>query len=151
MNPNTLFMSVNDSKEGRDFQKLVIWASSFSIALLAGFLGSLKQVNPTIQIRFTVASAVAFVLGGILTAVFLRLVLKANKRKRAFLVVSAAVVCVLGYFLLGIADTARENRSDVAVGTAIAVAVLSCVGFVLWRLTRFLEADQPEPRDDDVP
>ena len=125
-----------------------MWASSFSIALLAGFLASLKQVNPAIQVRFTVGSAVAFVLGGILTALYLRLILKADKRRRSFLVGGAAVVCVLGYFLIGIADTSRENRSDVTIGTAIAVAVLSCVGFVLWRLTRFLEADQAENQDD---
>jgi len=150
MNTRKISMPLNDSKDGRDFQKLVVWASSFSIALLAGFLASLKQVNPVIQIRFTVGSAVAFVVGGILTAIYLRIVLKANKRKRAFLVVGAAVVCVLGYFLMGIENTARENRSDVTVGTAIAVTVLSFVALVLWRVTRFLEADQTE-HGDDVP
>ena len=148
MNTSKVSIPLDDSKEGRDFQKLVMRASSFSIALLAGFLASLKQVNPAIQIRFTVGSAVAFIVGGILTAIYLRIVLRANKRKRAFLVVSAAVVCVLGYFLMGIENTARENRSDVAVGTAIAVTVLSFVALVLWRLTRFLEADQEEHRDD---
>ena len=150
MNTRKISMPLNDSKDGRDFQKLVVWASSFSIALLAGFLASLKQVNPVIRIRFTVGSAVAFVVGGILTAIYLRIVLKANKRKRAFLVVGAAVVCVLGYFLMGIENTARENRSDVTVGTAIAVTVLSFVALVLWRVTRFLEADQTE-HGDDVP
>jgi peptidoglycan/LPS O-acetylase OafA/YrhL len=148
MSTSKVSIPLNDSKEGRDFQKLVVWASSFSIALLAGFLASLKQVNPAIQIRFTVSSAVAFVLGGILTAIFLRIVLKADKRKRAFLVVGAAVVCVVGYFLMGIENTSRENRSDVMVGTAIAVTVLSFVALVLWRLTRYLEADQAEHQDD---
>lgn len=148
MNTSKVSLPLNDSKEGRDFQKLVMWASSFSIALLAGFLASLKQVNPVIEIRFTVGSAVAFVFGGILTAIFLRLVFRANKRTRAVLVLGAAIVCVLGYFLMGIENTSRENRSDVTVGTAIAVTVLSFVALVLWRLTRFLEADQREHADD---
>ena len=150
MNTSNIQSAAGDSKDGRDFEKLVIWASSFSIAMLAGFLASLKQVNPAILIRFTPGSVVAFVAGGILTAVFLRLVLKAGKRKRAFLVVGAAVVCVAGYFLLGIENTSRENRSDVTVGAAIAVTVLSFMAFVLWRLTRYLEADQAE-RGDEVP
>jgi peptidoglycan/LPS O-acetylase OafA/YrhL len=151
MNTRKIPMPLNDSKEGRDFQKLVMWASSFSIALLAGFLASLKQVNPTIQIRFTIGSAVAFVLGGILTALFLRLVLKADKRKRPYFIFGAVVACVAGYFLMGIANTSQENRSDVVVGTVAAVLVLSFVALVIWRLTRFLEADQPETRDDDGP
>ena len=148
MNTNKISLATEDSKDGRDFQKLVVWASSFSMAVLAGFLGSLKQVNPAILVRFDAVSAVAFVLGGIITAIFLRIVMKANKRRRGVLVVGAAILSVLGYFTLAIKDTAHENRSDVMVGTAIAVAVLSCVAFVLWRLTRFFEADKPEDRDN---
>jgi peptidoglycan/LPS O-acetylase OafA/YrhL len=151
MNPSKIRLPAGDSKDSRDFEKLVVWVSTFSIAVMAGFLASLKQVNPAIQIRFDAVSVAAFILGGVSTAVFLRIVLKANKRRRALLVVGAAIVCVLGYFLLGIKDTSRENRSDVTVGTAIAVAVLSCVAVVIWRLTRFLEADEPKNRDDDVP
>jgi Na+/proline symporter len=141
-------LEAGDSKDSRDFEKLVVWVSTACIAVMAGFLASLKQVNPAIQFRFDAVSVVAFILGGVLTTIFLRVVLKADKRRRALLVVVAAVVCVLGYFLLGIKDTASENRSDVTIGAAIAVAVLSCVALVLWRLTRFFEADEPEDRDD---
>jgi hypothetical protein len=148
MNTNKIPLVVEDSKDGRDFQKLVVWASSFSMAVLAGFLASLKQVNPAILVKFDAVSAVAFVLGGVFTAIFLRIVMKADKRRRAVLVVGAAIVSVLGYFTLAIKDTAHENRSDVTIGTAIAVAVLSCVAFVLWRLTRFFEADKADDRDD---
>jgi peptidoglycan/LPS O-acetylase OafA/YrhL len=149
MNASKIIMSLNNSKEGRDFEKLVMWASSFSIALLAGFLASLKQVNPVIQIRLTISSGVAFVLGGILTALYLRLILRANKRRRTLLVVGAVVACVLGYFAMGIMDTAQENRSDVMVGTVIAVTVLSFVAFVLWRVVRYFEADAAEPERPD--
>ena len=45
--------------------------------------------------------------------------------------VAAAIVCVLGYFLIGIKDTSHENRSDVTIGTvAVRVIVLSGVAFV---------------------
>ncbi|HXS69584.1 MAG TPA: hypothetical protein VN761_12125 [Candidatus Polarisedimenticolia bacterium] len=136
-----------DSKESRDFQKLVLWVSSLSIAAMAGFLASLKQVNPTIQFRFSVGTVIAFVAGGILTALFLKFVLRADKRRRPILVVAAVVLCVLGYFLIGIKDTSNENRSDVIIGTIAAVIVLSFVALVLWRLAQFFESDKPTNED----
>ena len=148
MNTSKISPAPADSKDGRDFQKLVVWVSSFSIAVMAGFLASLKQVNPAIVLRFNVVSVVAFVLGGVLTALYLRLVSKASKRRRTLLVLGAAIACVLGYFALGIKDTAQENRSDVTIGTMIAVAVLSCVALVLWRVIHYFEADPTDERDD---
>jgi peptidoglycan/LPS O-acetylase OafA/YrhL len=148
MNPSKIRLAAGDSKDSRDFEKLVVWVSTFSIAVMAGFLASLKQVNPAIQVRIDAVSVVAFILGGVSTAVFLRIVLKANKRRRALLVVGAAIVCVLGYFALAIKDTAHENRSDVTIGTAIAVAVLSSVALVLWRVIHYFEADPSDERDD---
>lgn len=130
------------SREGRLFEKLVLWVSAFSIAVTAGFLASLKQVNPAVIIHFNAVSVIAFLLGGAITFWFLRVVLGGNKRHRALWVIVAAIVCVLGYFLFGIKNAAQENRSDVTVGTIIAVAVLSFVGWLLWKVSRFLESDQ---------
>ena len=149
MNTTKIPMPIDDSKQSRDFEKLVMWASSFSIAVLAGFLASLKQVNPSIVFRFSVGSVIGFVGGGVLTALFLRIVLHGDKKRRALLVVAAAIASVVIYFLFGIKNTSRENRSDVAVGTVIAVMVLSLVAWVLWRLARFLEADQQQNRDGE--
>jgi uncharacterized protein HemY len=92
-------------------------------------------------------TVIAFVAGGVLTALFLRVVLHTNKRRRALLVLGAAIASVLGYFLFAIKNTSQENRSDVTVGTVIAVVVLSFVAFVLWRVVRFFEADDARYRD----
>jgi peptidoglycan/LPS O-acetylase OafA/YrhL len=137
-------MALGDSKEGRAFEKLVVWVSALSIAVMAALLVSLKQVNPEIQVRFSAATVVAFVAGGILTAFFLRFVLHPNGRKRAPLVIVAVIISVLVYFFIGIKDTASENRSDVMVGTIIAVTVLSGVALALWRVGHYFEAEQPE-------
>jgi peptidoglycan/LPS O-acetylase OafA/YrhL len=151
MNPNKIPVALGDSKEGRDFEKLVIWVSALSIAVMAGLLASLKQVNPEIQVRFSAATVIASVAGGILTVLFLRFVLHPNGRKRAPLVIAAVVLSVVGYFFIGIKDTAKQNRSDVMIGTVCAVLVLSCVAIVLWRLGRFFESepkDQKPPKDE---
>lgn len=147
MSTRKIPMPLAESKQGRDFEKLVMWTSSFSIGVIAAFLASLKQVNPSLVLRFSAETVIAFVGGGILTALFLRVVLRSNKKRRALLVVGAAIVSVLVYFLFGISNTSQENRTDVTIGTAIAVTVLSFIAWLLWRLSRMLEADQKN-RDD---
>ena len=139
-----------ETKDERDFEKLVIWVSTFSIAVMAGFLASIKQVNPAVEFRFSVFSVIAFIAGGALTALFLRFVLKGKKSKRGLLVVGVAIACVLGYFFIGIKHVSGDNRRDVTIGTAIAVAVLSFLGWVLWRISRFLESEQQRNRGGDT-
>ena len=139
-----------ESKEERAFEKLVMWVSSFSIGVLAAFLASLKQVNPTIVFKFTFETVLAFVGGSVLTALFLRIVLHGNKKRRAPLVFAAAIVSVVLYFLFGIENTSRANRSDVLVGTVIALTVLSFLGWVIWRLVRYLESDEERQRNRDL-
>jgi hypothetical protein len=142
MNTSNPSAEITDSKEGRTFEKLVMWVSPLSIAVMAGFLASLKQVNPAIQFHFSAFSLIIAVAAGIFTALFLRIVLHGNKRHRALLVVAAAIISTLGYFLFGIKNAAQENRTDVTIGTAIAVTVLSFVAWLIWRVGRFFESDR---------
>jgi len=144
MNPIKLSTPVKESRDERAFEKLVMWTSSFSIGVLAAFLASLKQVNPTIVFKFTFVTVAAFLAGAILTPLFLRLVLHASKKRRAMLVFAAAIASVVLYFCFGIENTTRANRSDVLVGTVIAVTVLSFLAWVIWRLGRYLESDQEQ-------
>lgn len=140
--------SAENSRQGRQFEKLVIWTSTFSIAALAGFLASIKQVNPAVLFQFSALSVIAFFVGGALTFVFVRSVLNANKKRRTLLVVIVTVAALLGYFAFGIKNVSSENRRDVTIGTAIAVAVLALLGWVLWRVSRFFEGDQQRNRED---
>jgi len=149
MNTSKPSLPLNESREERAFEKLVMWASSFSIGLLAAFLASLKQVNPTIVFKFTFETVAAFVGGAALTVLFLRVVLHGSKKRRAALVIAAAVVSVVLYFSFGIENTSRANRSDVTIGTVIAVTVLSFLGFVIWRLGKYFESDTERNNDSE--
>lgn len=140
--------SPENSPQGRNFEKLVVWTSTFSIAVLAGFLASIKQVNPAVRFQFSALSVIALFVGGALTFVFLRSVLSPNKKRRALLVMIVAVAALLGYFAFGIKNVSSENRRDVTIGTAIAVAVLAFLGWVLWRISKFFEGDQQKNRED---
>lgn len=134
-------------KDSRDFEKLVFWVSTFSIAVMAGFLASIKQINPAVQFRFSIFSVVAFIAGGALTALFLRFILKGRKSRKGLLVVGVAIVCVLGYFFIGIKHVSSDNRRDVIIGTVAAVIVLSFLGFILWRISRFFESEDERNRE----
>jgi Na+/proline symporter len=138
-----------ESKEERAFEKLLMWVSSLSIGVLAASMASLKQVNPTIVFKFTFETVAAFVGGAVLTAFFLRVVLHGSKKRRAALVLAAAIASVVLYFLFGIENTTRANRSDVMIGTVIAVTVLSFVAWVIWRLGKFFESDDQRNRDSE--
>jgi len=142
MNPSNISTSAKESRDERAFEKLVMWTSSFSIGVLAAFLASLKQVNPTIVFKFTFGTVAAFVIGAALTGLFLRVVLHGSKKRRAVMVFAAAIASVVLYFAFGIENTTRANRSDVLVGTVIAVTVLSFLAWVIWRLGRYLESDE---------
>jgi peptidoglycan/LPS O-acetylase OafA/YrhL len=141
-------MKPAETNDERDFEKLVIWVSTFSIAVMAGFLASIKQVNPAVQFRFSIFSVLAFIAGGALTALFLRFILNGNRGRKGLLVVGVAIACVLGYFFIAIRDVPPDTRRDVTVGTVAAVIVLSFLAFVLWRVTRFFESDPQRDRDD---
>lgn len=138
-----------ETKDGRDFEKLVVWVSTLCIAVMAGFLASIRQVNQAMHLRFSVWSVVGFLAGGALTASFLHFVLGGNKRKRCLLVVAVAIFAVLGYFAFGIKNVLPENRRDVTIGTVAALAVLSFVGWLIWRVGRFFEGDQRGNKDGD--
>jgi hypothetical protein len=139
---------IEDSKDGRDFEKLVKWASALSIAVTAGFLASLKQLNPSIQIQLSALSVIAFIAGGAVTLLFFRAILGGNKRRRMLLIGGVAIATLLGFFILGIKNASPENRGDVVIGTLAAVSVLSCVAWLLWRVTRFFEADRQPNREN---
>ena len=136
-----------ETKDARDFEKLVVWVSTFGIAVMAGFLASIRQINPSVHFEFSVATVLAFIAGGILTLLFLRFILAGNIRRRGLIVVGVAIALVLGYFLMGISHVSPDSRRDVTIGTIIAVCVLSFVGWLLWRVSRFFERDQQANKD----
>jgi branched-subunit amino acid ABC-type transport system permease component len=144
-------LAVDNSKQSRDFERLITWSSALSVAVIAALLASLKQVNPSVQFRFSVGTVVGFFGAGALTVLFFRIVLHRvrNQRSKHLLFALAGVSMVLGYFAFGLREVSPEKRSDVMIGSLIAIAVLSLLGWVWWRVVRFLEADDAKNRNPD--
>lgn len=148
-NDPTTTPRTDDSKLSHDFERLITWASALSVAVIAALLASLKQVNPSVQFRFSVSTVVAFFGAGALTVIFFRLILHriSSRRSRQLLFTAAGIAMVLGYFLFGLKEVSPEKRMDVTIGAAVAIAVLSFLGWVWWRVVQFLEADDKRNRE----
>ncbi len=132
-------------------------ASAFACGVMAGFLYSLKRVNPSLEVEVGAGSLLMFLLGAGLTLslwnIATRLALfqaptseeqESRRRWRPLIILGA--VLFLGMFIsygYAIKDIRRAALLQVLQGTSLAVFVLAGVGVVLVRLARMLNRNEP--------
>jgi len=137
-----------DPKSEHDFLRLVQWAGAGSLGLTAGFVESIKSVNPTVRFELSlwtllVSAAVAGASWYVAERAFFR-ALAEGRKPPVKLVVGFVVLLSVGTvagFVLALRGVSTERRHDVAVGTLWAVMTLSIVGFAFWKVVQFLERD----------
>ncbi|MEQ2008528.1 MAG: hypothetical protein ABMA26_17250 [Limisphaerales bacterium] len=135
-------------KSENDFLRLVQCAGAGSLGLTAGFVESIKSVNPTVQFELSFWTLLAFasVAGAawyVAERVFFRALVEGRKAP-VKLVVGLTVLLTVGTlagFVLALRGVSSERRHDMAVGTLWAVMALSVVGFAFWKVVQFLERD----------
>src|SRR5215831_7120 len=76
---------MNSAKSTRDFAQVVTWSAALSMALTAAILASVRQVNPTVEFRFSVLTVIAFLVAGPLTAAVFRKIFNATSTGTASL------------------------------------------------------------------
>jgi len=145
----------------RDLTRVIKWCSALGLGLMAAFLYSIKQVTPELQYRISFGTGVSFVVAVALSWAFWRLVFgKPNGSenslskplKRGFIILSIFLtVASLAPFVYMLKGVANDKKGEIAEGTALAVLVLSGVGFLLWKTARFLESDSKREDDDSKP
>ena len=137
-----------DPKSEHDFLRLVQWAGAGSLGLTAGFVESIKSVNPTVRFELSlwtllVSAAVAGASWYVAERAFFR-ALAEGRKPPVKLVVGFVVLLSVGTvagFVLALRGVSTERRHDVAVGTLWAVMTLSIVGYAFWKVVQFLERD----------
>ena len=137
-----------DPKSEHDFLRLVQWAGAGSLGLTAGFVESIKSVNPTVRFELSlwtllVSAAVAGASWYVAERAFFR-ALAEGRKPPVKLVVGFVVLLSVGTvagFVLALRGVSTERRHDVAVGTLWAVMTLSIVGCAFWKVVQFLERD----------
>lgn len=135
-------------KSEHDFLRLVQWAGAGSLGLTAGFVESIKSVNPTVRFELSLWTLLALVaVTGtswyVAERVFFRAMAEGRKPP-VKLAVGLTVLLTVGTiagFVLALRGVSSERRHDMAVGTLWAVMALSVVGFAFWKVVQFLERD----------
>lgn len=127
-----------ESKHSHDFEKLVTWSSALSMALAGGVLASVKEINPTVRFQFSAVSVMVFFGAGILTVAVFRALLRRSASRWLYILITIGIVAGI----IVIASALRNVSRDFLIGLVCAVAVLSAGGFLLWRVARFLSAEE---------
>ncbi|PHX95492.1 MAG: hypothetical protein CK546_02215 [Pedosphaera sp.] len=124
------------------------WAGAGSLGITAGFVESLKSVNPTVRFELSlwtllVSAAVTGASWYVAERAFFRALAKGCKPPVKLVVGFVALLSVgtVAGFVLALRGVSTERRHDVAVGTLWAVMALSIVGFAFWKVVQFLERD----------
>lgn len=142
-------------KSEHDFLRLVQWAGAGSLGLTAGFVESIKSVNPTVRFELSlwtllVCAAVAGASWYVAERVFFR-ALAEGRKPPVKLVVGFVVLLSVGTitgFVLALRGVSTERRHDVAVGTVWALLALGIVGFAFWKVVQFLERDAAKTEEE---
>lgn len=137
--------------DDRALIRVIKFSSGIGLGTMASILYSVKRVGSQLEYRLSWGTPLAFLFAVALSWVFWRVVFgrsndlnpglsRARKRWLAFLslILTAATLFPFAYaFQTVTSDAARE----MVQGTALAFLAVSGLGFLLWRLARFLEED----------
>jgi hypothetical protein len=136
-------------KNHRDFMLIIKIGVALSLALMAAFLLSLKQVHPTIVMRLDWISIAGCLITGIVSWRFCTILQKSDESadpgRRRFMIrwmkgfLGAASLGTVAAFAYALKDVSGPSRLEVIEGTAIAVVVLAIGGWLIYRAFRFFE------------
>ena len=141
----------------RDLTRVIKCSSALGLGLMAAFLYSIKQVTPELRYKISVGTGVSFAVAAALSWAFWRLVFGkpdasekglSKPRKRWLILLSVFLtVATLAPFVYTLKGVANEKMVEIAEGTALALLALGGVGFLLWKMARFLENDSKRADD----
>jgi len=144
-----------------DLIKVVRFSVAMAFSGLAGFMASIRQINPHARFAFDWIVVVALVLGWFFGHQMCRVVLPAGevpevltdekKRNRlakaCFFGLLPCGVILIGLFTL-VHDAPNGRQFDYFLGFSGAVVFLTLLGYMLTKVVAFFEASS-EPTDED--
>ena len=140
MNPDPIIDDGSESKSEREFIKMASICTALSFGCVAALMESSRYGATGFTLQVTLGSFVAFAVGAFVGWFYWWLV---AQNKKATRVASWLLgLGALATFLYPLRFIPKERRPEIALGLVLATAALSVVAFFLFRIKRFLEADE---------
>jgi hypothetical protein len=132
--------------------------ASLAFGAMVASLFALKPVPNGFSFELNVGAVLSFLAAATVAWFYWRMVARMaadkspEQRKKKFIVFSLGLVLVgIVSFLYPLKFIAAEKRWDVFVGLTLAVCCLLGIGFVMWKVMRFLDADLKKSEEKEPP
>jgi len=130
--------------------------ASLAFGAMVASLFALKPVPDGFSFELNVGAVLSFLAAAAFAWFYWRMVARMavekapEQRKRKFVIFSIGIVIVgVVSFLYPLKFIPAEKRSDVFIGLALAAACITGVGFVMWKVKKFLDADLKKSEEED--
>jgi hypothetical protein len=131
---------------------------SVAFGVMVASLFALRSVPNGFTFELNAAAVISFIAAAVPAWFYWRLVARMavdkapQQRKKKFIVFSVGLMLVgIVSFLYPLKFIPEEKRKDVFVGLTLAVACVTGVGVVMWKVKRFLDADLKRSEEEDQP
>lgn len=130
--------------------------ASLAFGAMVATLFAVKPVPDGLTFVLNVPAVIAFVAAALVAWMYWRMVERMAlekapaQRRKKFVVFSIGLVLVgVVSFLYPMKFIPGEKRRDVFIGLALAIGCIGGVGFVMWKVRNFLEADLKHSEEED--
>ena len=148
-------MAEQRTTEGGIFRIAGIGAA-LAFGTMVASLFALRSTAAGLVFELNALAVIAFVISAVVAWFYWRLIARMatdkspEQRKKKFVVFSIALLIVGAFaFAYPLRFVPPEKRRDVFTGLALAVAVLTGVGFVMRQVIKFLAADQKHTEEEE--
>jgi hypothetical protein len=138
----TVENSDSESKSSRDFFRIAAACTALGFGAAAASAASLRSSPTGFSFQITAGTFIAFAIGAAVALLYWKLVASNSKSARRSSVLLA--LAGVGLFLYPLRFVPAGNLHDLMIGLILATCALSIVGFLLWRVKRFLDTDSQQ-------
>ena len=139
------------------FEKLVLIASSFSVAVASGFAASIEQINPVLAFAITPWSFVCAAVGAVATWWIHRLIFEGSdegkvakrKQKGLYLFAGSSLLAIFAALGLSLKGISGGKLWDVIIGVSIAILFVGIAAFFFLKMVQFLKQDEEQNSLDE--
>jgi uncharacterized membrane-anchored protein len=130
--------------------------ASLAFGAMVASLFALKPLPDGLSFELNAGVVISFLAAAALAWFYWRLVARMavekapQSRNKKFIIFSIGILIVgIVSFLYPLKFIAAEKRQDVFIGLALAFACIAGVGFVMWKVKKFLDADLEKSEEED--